>query len=108
MTLSRTLLVGLFIGAPVSVMPLLTMSDRLDMIDLFEAKMPGQVTNRFGGKSEMTALSDTLIAVRMTEATSLELRLLTDSTVEMTRIIKLPETTMKTVKAFNLNWEEIK
>lgn len=104
----RSLLVTLFLAAPVSVMPLLTLSDRLDLIDLFEARMPAQVTNRFGGKTEMTMLSDSLITLRMTEATKLELRLQTDSTIEMSKIIELPDKKLRTVKVFSTNWEKIR
>lgn len=101
-------IVTLFLSAPASIIPLLDNTARLDLLDYYEAKMPAKMQNRFGGMTELTHLSDTLIALRMTEASSLELRLQADSTIQMTRIIALPEKELRISKLFSANWEEIK
>ena len=46
-----------FKNMPDSLSPLLTAVNRADCIDFLESKMKAEVTNRFGGKSEMTELA---------------------------------------------------
>lgn len=98
---------ALFAAAPLQVIPLLTESDRLDLIDLYEAGMTAQVTNRYGGTSEMTMLSDTLVAVRMTDVSTLELRLKEDSLIEVKHTVTLPEQSYSTVRLYTTEWELI-
>ena len=47
---------------PDSIMPLLTKNDRLDFIDYLASNMKAEVTNRLGGKSEMTTISNNYAA----------------------------------------------
>ena len=46
-----------FKNMPDSICPLLSAVNRADFIDFLESKMKAEVTNSFGGKSEMTELS---------------------------------------------------
>ena len=45
-----------FTNMPDSICPLLTAVNRADFIDFLESKMKAEVTNRLGGKSEMTQI----------------------------------------------------
>lgn len=71
-----------FINMPDSISPLLTSVNRADCIDFLESKMKAEVTNRFGGKSEMAELTPDYIRIQMTPQSSWQMKLLalTDST----------------------------
>lgn len=63
-----------FTVMPDSLMPYLTKNNRLDMIDFMDAKMKAAVTNMLGGETVMTFLSDDSLAVRMSDALTLEMK----------------------------------
>ena len=84
--------IGFFVGAtgktcftnmPDSLSPLLTAVNRADFIDFLESEMKAEVTNRFGGKSEMTELTPDYIRVQVTPQSTWQMKLLSvnDSTV---------------------------
>ena len=68
---------GLFSEMPDSLMPYLSRNARLDFIDFMDSKMKAEVTNDFGGKSQMTALSDDSLSILLNEACRLDMLLLT-------------------------------
>lgn len=100
-------LATLFVAAPMEIIPLLDRNARLDLVDYFEAGQTARVENRLGGNTEMTVLSDTLLALRMTEVSTIELRLTSDSTIELSHIYTLPERTITTRRCFTTEWEGI-
>lgn len=100
-------LATLFVAAPIELFPLLDRNARLDLVDYYEAGQTARVENRLGGTTEMTALSDTLLALRMTEVTTVELRMANDSTIEFTHIYTLPERTITTTRCFTTEWEPL-
>ena len=61
---------------PDSICPLLSAVNRADFIDFLESKMKAEVTNSFGGKSEMTELAPDYIHVKMTPQSSWQMKLL--------------------------------
>lgn len=61
---------------PDSIMPLLTKNDRLDFIDYLASNMKAEVTNRLGGKSEMTTISNDYAHIRMTGSSEISFKLL--------------------------------
>lgn len=61
---------------PASLLPTLSENNRLDMLDFMDSKMKAEVTNRLGGKSEMTVLTDTTLSIRMSEALKVDMLLL--------------------------------
>ncbi len=65
-----------FVNIPDSLCPLLTSVNRADCIDFIESKMKAQVTNRFGGKSEMTELSPDYVSLKMSDASGWQMKLL--------------------------------
>ena len=72
----------LFINMPDSLNLILTKVNREDCIDFLESKMKAEVENRFGKKSEMTALSKDYIRMQMSPQTTWQMKLLalSDST----------------------------
>ena len=93
---SAVSLVTLFFSAPLSVVPLLDSSARMDMVDLFEAGQPAQVGNRYGGVSELSVLTDSLLEIRLTEVSSLELRLLPDTTLSIRHTVVTSDSVVHT------------
>lgn len=65
-----------FKNMPDSICPLLSAVNRADFIDFLESKMKAEVTNSFGGKSEMTELSPDYIRVQMTPQSTWQMKLL--------------------------------
>lgn len=66
----------LFTEMPDTVIPYLSRNSRLDCIDFIDSKMKAEVTNEFGGKTELTALSDDSLSLRLNEACRLDILLL--------------------------------
>lgn len=98
---------ALFVAAPLQVLPLLEKNARLDLIDLYEAHMHAEITNRYGGQTTMTALSDTLITLQLTSASNLELRLLPDSTIEVRHAVQTQEFTNTKIDCYDTSWHKI-
>lgn len=67
---------SLFKQMPDSVIPYLSTTNRLDFLDFMDSQMKAEVTNSFGGKSQMTVLTDTLITIRLNDACTVDLLLL--------------------------------
>ena len=67
---------------PDSLMPYLSKNNRLDFIDFLDSGMKAEVKNQLGGTSEMIALGDDSITIRMNPSLRTDL-LLMDSTVVM-------------------------
>ena len=69
-----------FTNMPDSLSPLLTAVNRADFIDFLESKMKAEVTNRFGGKSEMTELTPDYIRVQVTPQSTWQMKLFNSET----------------------------
>lgn len=61
---------------PDSLLPTLSANNRLDMIDFLDSNMKAEVTNLLGGKSEMTALTDDSLSLRMNDVQTVNMMLL--------------------------------
>ena len=66
-----------FRQVPDSLMPSLSVNNRLDFIDFMDSNMRAVVRNSFGGMSEMTILADDSLSVRMSDALRIDIMLLT-------------------------------
>ena len=62
---------------PDSLMPSLSVNNRLDFIDFMDSNMKAVVRNQLGGTSEMTALTDDSLSIRMSDALRIDILLLT-------------------------------
>ena len=71
---------------PDSLMPSLSLNNRLDFIDFMDSNMKAAVRNQLGGMSEMTALTNDSLSVRMSDALRIDILLLTlDEPVDTVR-----------------------
>lgn len=61
---------------PDSLMPYLSLVNRLDFIDYMTSNMKAIVENKMGGTSEMTALTDDSLSIRMNDALRVDMLLL--------------------------------
>ena len=96
---------------PASLLPTLSENNRLDMLDFIASNMKAEVTNRLGGKSEMTELTDSTICIRMSEALKVDMLLL-ESMYSDSEVICLIETfgcdslsLESKVRFFTTSWE---
>ncbi len=99
-----------FKNMPDSICPLLSAVNRADFIDFLESKMKAEVTNSFGGKSEMTELSPDYIHVKMTPQSSWQMKLL--SINDSTKVICVVATVCAPacdshVKFYTTDWKEL-
>lgn len=60
---------------PDSILPYLTETNRLDMIDFIDSHMKSRVQNKFEGYSEMLALSDDSLTIQMSRVLRLTMRI---------------------------------
>lgn len=100
---------SVFLAMPDSLTPLLTSNDKADFIDFLDSGMKAEVRNRFGQMSEMTVLTEDYAKVRVTEASTLEMKLLptTDSTkvVCVVRTVCAPACDSE-VRFYTSDWRE--
>lgn len=68
---------ALFVQTPREVMPLLDMSARLDLLDLYNNGLAAKVENNCGGQSELLDKTPTSIRLRTTEVGEWQMHLLT-------------------------------
>lgn len=61
---------------PDSVIPSLSENNKLDMIDFVNSNMKAEVTNLFGGKSEMLSLTNDSLCIRVSDGLTVRLLLL--------------------------------
>jgi hypothetical protein len=101
---------------PDSLMPTLSQNNRLDFIDFLDSNMKAVVRNQLGGLSEMTALTDDSLSIRMSDALRIDMLLLTlDEPVDTIRqVIVFAETFLTdsvygetTVKFYTPDWQLI-
>ena len=67
---------------PDSLMPYLSLNNRLDFIDFIDSDMKAEVHNMLGGTSEMTSMADDSLTIRMSNGLRVDM-LVMDSTVVM-------------------------
>lgn len=66
----------LFVAMPDSLSPLLTATNRADFGDFLDYNMKAEVKNRFDKTSEMLKLTDDYLCLRMSSASTVEMKLL--------------------------------
>ena len=93
---------------PDSLVPYLTLNNRLDMIDFMDAKMKAAVDNALTGETEMVYLSDDSLAIKMSEASLLTMKVVkqdTASVIVMHRTYNTKGNQHETVtQTFDSNW----
>ena len=114
--LSAQTLKDVFKQMPDSLMPYLSANNRLDFIDFMDSNMKAEVTNQTGGTSEMTALTDDSLSIRMSDALRVDMLLFDlDEPVDTIRqVIVFVETFLSDSiygesvnKTFSLDWQPV-
>lgn len=113
---SAQTITDIFRVMPDSLLPTLSENNRLDMIDFMASGMKAEVTNRLGGSSEMTALTNDSLCLRVSKAQTITFLLLTplelvDSCRQIVCLIRtygLNESSFNTtVDYYTPQWEKI-
>lgn len=109
--MSQTTMRDVFKQMPNSIVPYLTENNRLDFIDFIDSNMKAEVTNAFGGKSEMQKLTADYLSLHLNAAASIEMRLLDvkEPVDSVTRIVCLVSTLGSDVREskvafYSLKW----
>ena len=100
-----------FKSMPDSLAPYLTTNNRLDMIDFMDAKMKSVVTNLLEGETEMLALTDDNLSVRLNKSVLMDLWLEpvdTGRVVCMRKTYQVADRLQQVVdERFSLQWQPI-
>ena len=99
-----------FVSMPDTILPLLTEINRADCIDFLESNMRAIVTNRLDGKNEMTKLTDNYIAIKLSEQSSWQMKVLAlnDSTqVICTVFTACAPACDSHIKFYTTQWESL-
>lgn len=95
---------------PTEQLPLLTENDRLDFIDYKENNMRARVTNIFGGKSEMTDLTDDYFRIELTKSSEMCAKMLLtesgDTVICVTHTFTSPMSDSN-IHFYNTAWKEL-
>ena len=64
---------------PDAIVPYLSETNKLDLLDFMDSNMKAEVRNQLEGKTELTILTDDYASLTLNEATQMDMRLLTVS-----------------------------
>lgn len=95
-----------FASAPDSVFPLLTRNNRLDCIDFAENGMQARVKNRFENVCELKKLTDEYMLMQLSERSTVEMRVLSDSLFCMIKTYRGPAPDSE-VRFFDASWHPV-
>lgn len=99
---------SLFLLAPMTELPLLDRSARLDMLDYYAAGLPANGTNTIGGKSLLTQKNDSTLNIRLTDVSDWTLTVLPDRTLLCTHTLHLPELPDRiTARRYDAQWQPL-
>ncbi|MBR6828139.1 MAG: DUF3256 family protein [Prevotella sp.] len=103
---------SLFQSMPDSLLPYLSRNNRLDFIDFIDSKMKAEVVNELGGTSEMTALTDDSLSIRLNAVSKVDMLLLSTTTQERTIVLirtlgRENDLTESDVEYFTVQWQPI-
>lgn len=100
---------GAFTSAPAEVFPLLDKNTRMDMIDYFNSGLKTPSANRMDGRSVVTELTPASLCVKLSEASSAQLALLTagkDTVIAVVSTVAAPGLD-STVKFYDSSWRQL-
>ena len=99
-----------FVSMPDTILPLLTEINRADCIDFLVSNMRAIVTTRLDGKSEMTTLTDNYIAIKLSEQSSWQMKVLAlnDSTQVLCTVFTACAPACDShIKFYTTQWESL-
>ena len=91
---------------PDSILPLYTKNDRLDFIDFIDNNMKAEVKNRLGELTLMTVLTDDFCHINMAEGSTIEMKVLNDSTFCVVNSVKASGWDSD-IRVYKSDWTEI-
>ncbi len=106
-----------FRQVPDSLMPSLSLNNRLDFIDFLDSNMKAVVRNLLGGQSEMTVLTDDSLSIRVSESLRVDMMLLKldDPVDTVQQVVVLAETYLTdsvygetVIRFYTPDWQIIK
>ncbi|MCQ2077961.1 MAG: DUF3256 family protein [Bacteroidaceae bacterium] len=93
---------------PDTVLPLLTHNNMLDFIDFKANNMRAEVTNKMKGKSEMTELTDSTCHIKLTEHSTVVIKLVQgddEPCIIVSTTYKTDSVTSQSETYFSLDWK---
>lgn len=103
---AQTRIRDIYAEAPDSIFPLLTKNNRLDQIDFRENNMQAVVKNKFDDRVELQVLTDQYLLLRLSAHSTVEMRLLSDSTFCMVQTYSGSAPDSR-VHLFDSSWHEL-
>ena len=103
---AQTRIRDIYAEAPDSIFPLLTKNNRLDQIDFRENNMQAVVKNKFDDRVELQVLTDQYLLLRLSAHSTVEMRLLSDSTFCMVQTYSGSAPDSR-VRLFDSSWHEL-
>lgn len=91
---------------PDSILALFTKNDRLDFIDFIDSNMKAKVKNRLGEETVMTVLTDNFCHIDMDEHSTIEMKVLDDSTFCIVSSVKAINWDSD-IRVFKTDWTEV-
>ena len=93
---------------PDSVVPHMTKNNRLDMMDFMDAKMKAEVTNKLGGKSEMTDMSASYMRITISKSCDMQIRSLHSAAGDTLMAVAITiDSTDSELFVYDLQWNRI-
>jgi hypothetical protein len=109
MLISSTMsyLESIFYAVPLSLLPLLNTTARMDLIDFYKEQQSAVVVNSIGGETTLESLEEKCITLRYTPASIWKMELLADSTIRVTRTFYARDTT-HLARVYNKKWQVLR
>ena len=101
---------SLFINAPQDVLPLLGLTERLDLLDLYDYRLKAEVENRLGGRSLLEHKDSCMLRLRVSDAESWEMHCVQGEGGALLICLNSVRAggEMTRLSAYNLSWQPIK
>ena len=107
-SLSIDVIKAFFAQMPDSVVPHMTKNNRLDMMDFMDAKMKAEVTNKLGGKSEMTDMSASYMRITISKSCDMQIRSLHSAAGDTLMAVAITmDYTDSELCVYDLQWNRI-
>ena len=107
-SLSIDVIKAFFAQMPDSVVPHMTKNNRLDMMDFMDAKMKAEVTNKLGGKSEMTDMSASYMRITISKSCDMQIRSLHSAAGDTLMAVAITiDSTDSELFVYDLQWNRI-
>lgn len=99
-----------FAQSPAAVLPLLDRTAKLDLLDLYNGSLPAKAENVLGGQAELLRKTDSFLSLRLTEASTWEMKVLPSGSDTLIVCIHSVEAggVISRIRAYHTDWREAK